>query len=287
MATNQYFNFYQNQPEQDLTEDLVVESIQIYGHNVKYIPRNTGRVDDIFNETRNNTYDDAYEIEMYLQNVEGFEGDGDLLSKFGVEVRDTMNLICSVKRWNTEVGTPEGQTQPQEGDLIYLPMTDHLLEIKFVEDEEVFYQLGKAYIYTFRCEFFEYNQEQTFNTGDANIDDIQTVNEYTIDLTLNTGTGDYIDGESIYQGPDQANATATAEVRSWNNTTQLLRVANISGSFSATSTVTGVTSGAAWTIGAKNELNMVNNTEADNASIESEAADFIDFSENNPFSENF
>jgi len=286
MATNQYFNFYNNTSEQNLTEDLVVESIQIYGHNVKYIPRTTGRIDDIFNETRNNTYDDAYEIEMYLQNVEGFEGDGDLLSKFGVEVRDTMNLICSVKRWKAEVGTPESMTQPQEGDLIYLPMTDHLLEIKFVEDEEVFYQLGKAYIYTFRCEFFEYNQE-AFTTGDADIDDIQTVNEYTIDLTMSSGAGEFIAGESIYQGPDQANATATAEVRSWNNTTQLLRVANISGSFGTTADVTGVTSGAVWTIGTKNELNMVNNAEADNSEIESEAADFIDFSENNPFSENF
>lgn len=286
MATNQYFNFYANSAEQNLTEDLVVESIQIYGHNVKYIPRNTGRVDDIFNETRNNTYDDAYEIEMYLQNVDGFEGDGDLLSKFGVEVRDTMNLICSVKRWDAEVGTPESMSQPQEGDLIYLPMTDHLLEIKFVEDEEVFYQLGKAYIYTFRCEFFEYNQE-AFTTGDADIDDIQTVNEYTIDLTMSSGTGAFVAGESIYQGVSQANATATAEVRSWNATTQLLRVANISGSFSATSDVTGVTSGAIWTIGAKNELNMVNNAEADNEEIETEAADFIDFSENNPFSENF
>lgn len=287
MATNPYFNQYTFTPEQDLTNDLVVESIQIHGHNVKYIPRTEGRIDDIFNESRNNSYDDAYEIEMYLQNVEGFEGDGDLLSKFGVEVRDTMNLICAVSRWDAEVGTPESMTQPQEGDLIYLPLTDHLLEIKYIEDEEVFYQLGKAYIYTFRCEFFEYNQEQSFNTGDADIDDIQTINEYTIDLTLSSGTGDFVNGESIYQGVDQANATATAEVRSWNNSTQLLRVANIAGSFNATSDVTGVTSSAVWTIGAKNELAMVNNAEADNQSIETEAEDFIDFSENNPFSENF
>jgi hypothetical protein len=286
MATNPYFNQYTYTPEQDLTNDLVVESIQIHGHNVRYIPRTTERIDEIFNETRNNSYEDAYEIEMYVQNVEGFQGDGDLLSQFGVEVRDTMNLVCAVSRWDTEVGTPEGLSQPREGDLIYLPVSDTLLEIKFVEDEEVFYQLGKAYIYTFRCEFFEYAQEE-FDTGIADIDDIQTINEYTIDLTLNTGTGDFIAGESIYQGADQANATATAEVRSWNNTTQLLRVANISGSFSATSTITGVTSGAAWTIGAKNELNMVQLETADNQEIQTEADDFIDFTENNPFSENF
>lgn len=286
MATNPYFNQYTYTPEQDLTNDLVVESIQIHGHNVRYIPRTTEFVDEIFNETRNNTYEDAYEIEMYLQNVEGFQGDGDLLSQFGVEVRDTMNLVCAVSRWHTEVGTPEGLEQPREGDLIYLPLTDTLLEIKFVEDEEVFYQLGKAYIYTFRCEFWEYNQEEV-NTGIAEIDDIQTINEYTIDLTLSSGTGDFIAGESIYQGPDQAYATATAEVRSWNNTTQLLRVANIAGSFSATSTITGVTSGAVWTIGAKNELAMVNQVDADNEEIQTEAEDFIDFTENNPFSENF
>ena len=286
MATNQYFNFYNQAAEQSLTNDLVVESIQIYGHDVRYIPRNSGRIDDIFNETRNNTYDDAYEVEMYLQNVEGFEGDGDLLSKFGVEVRDTMNLICSVTRWQTEVGTPEGMTQPEEGDLIYLPMTDHLLEIKFVEDEEVFYQLGKTYIYTFRCEFFEYGQEE-FNTGIADIDDVQTINEYTIDLTLNSGTGDFIVGESIWQGVSQGSATATAEVRSWNNATQLLRVANISGSFNTTLDVNGVTSGAVWPVGTKNELVMVNNAEADNQEIQTEAGGFIDFSENNPFSENF
>jgi len=288
MATNPYFNQFTYVPEQDLTNDLVVESIQIHGHDVKYIPRTTEFIDNIFNETRNNSYDDAVTIEMYLQNVEGFEGDGDLLSKFGVEVRDSMNLICSVTRWNDEVGSATGLTEPREGDLIYLPMTDHLLEIKFVEDEEVFYQLGKTYIYTFRCEFFEYNQEE-FDTGVAEIDDVQTINEYTIDLTLNTGTGDFIAGESIYQGASQANATATAEVRSWNNTTQLLRIANISGQFGTgpTAIVTGVTSSASWSIGAANEIAMVNAPDADNQAVQDEATGFIDFSENNPFSENF
>lgn len=286
MATNPYFNQFTYQPEQDLTNDLVVEAIQIHGHDVRYIKRTTEYIDSLFNETRNNTYETSYEIEMYIKGVDGFQGDGDLLSKFGVEVRDTMELVVAQSRWQEIVGDAEGWTQPREGDLIYLPMTDHLLEIKFVEDEEVFYQLGKTYTYTFKCEFWEYNQEEV-NTGIAEIDDIQTKNEYTIDLTVNSGTGDFIAGETVYQGVDQANATTTAEVRSWNSTTQLLRVANIAGSFSITGEIHGVTSGASWILGAKNEIIMVQQPDADNQILQTEAEGFIDFSENNPFSENF
>ena len=204
MPTNVYFNNFGYAREQDLAEDLSIEAIKIYGHNVKYIPKNVARRDPLFGEDTLATYDDAVELEMYIKNVEGFEGEGDFLSKFGLEIRDSMTFTVARKRFDqarqerltTEVGysylqesantglfgisletaTSDGyaitSNRPTEGDLIWFPMVDKLFEIKFVEHEQVFYQTGRLQTYDLRCELFTYSNER-IDTGDTDIDAIE------------------------------------------------------------------------------------------------------------------
>jgi hypothetical protein len=287
MATNQYFNFFTETNEQGLVNDLVVESIQIYGHDVRYIPRNWTYTDDIFNEVRDVSFTSSFEIEMYLANVQGFEGDGDLLSKFGVEVRDTMNLVVANTRWSSEVGANVDFDKPREGDLIYLPLADALLEIKFVEDEEVFYQLGKAYVWRLSCEFYEQTSGEVIDTGINEIDDVQVAHQYTIQLTMGDGSGTYQVGETVYQGASLADATAQATVTDWNFTDNIITVKDIIGNFSTGATVVGNTSNAIYTLGVKETMVFPDATDSDNLTIQTEFESFADFSESNPFSEDF
>jgi hypothetical protein len=287
MATNQYFNFYTNTEEQSLTNDLVVESLQIYGHDVRYLPREYTHVDDIFNEVKNSSFENEFTIEMYIQGVDGFGGDGDLLSKFGVEIRDTQTFIVANTRFAEEATTANiGYTIPRAGDLIYMPLTGQLMEIKHVEDEEVYYQLGKAYVTRLSTEFFEYSEE-TFETGVPEIDVVETSNQYTIQLTMGSGAGTFAVNEEVYQGTDLANFTAKAEVTDWNPTDLILTVRNINGNFNTGATVNGDTSGASYTLGVKETMVFPESTEADNKVYETNPDSVIDFSEDNPFSEDF
>jgi len=156
-------------------EDLVIESIKIHGMDVKYMPRELVNKDNLFGEDTLSKFESAYDVEMYIKNVEGFDGEGDLLSRFGLEIRDSMTLTVAKSRFEAEV---TGQSRPNEGDLIYFPLNDKLFEIKFVEHEAVFYQHGKLYIYDLRVELFDYSSE-IINTGNTEIDAIQTT--YSLD----------------------------------------------------------------------------------------------------------
>jgi hypothetical protein len=286
MATNQYFNFYNNVEEQSLTNDLVVESIQIYGADIRYIPRTNAYVDDIFNEVRNSSFEDEFTIEMYVQGVDGFSGDGDLLSKFGVEVRDTQNFVVANSRFEEEAAAAGMSfTKPREGDLLYFPLTDYLLEIKFVEDEEVYYQIGKTYIYRLSTELFEYSGE-TINTGVAEIDDEVSALQYTIQLTLGDGAGDYTIGEEIYQGATLADFTAKAVVSDWNPPSKILTIKTINGNFNTGGTVNGETSTASYVLGVKETMTLPE-ASADNDTFKASADSIIDFTEDNPFSEEY
>ncbi len=178
MAVNSYFTNFSFAAEQNLMEDLVIESIKIHGIDVKYMPRTLVNKDDLYGEDVLSKFENAYDVEMYIKNVEGFEGEGDLLSRFGLEIRDSMTLTVAKSRFETEV---TGQVRPNEGDLIYFPLNDKLFEIKFVEHEAVFYQHGKLYIYDLRVELFDYSSE-IISTGNTEIDGIQS--EYSLD-TLN------------------------------------------------------------------------------------------------------
>lgn len=172
MATNFYFNNFSSSQEQLLIEDLITESIKIYGHDVYYIPRKIRSVDNIFNEDSSSYYDMSYFVEMYIKNVDGFEGDGDFLSKFNLEIRDRVTFTLSRRTFNNEIGSQEAIIRPKEGDLIFFPLNRKIFQIKFVEHESIFYQLGALQTYDLICELFEYSGER-LDTGIPDIDDIQ------------------------------------------------------------------------------------------------------------------
>jgi hypothetical protein len=170
LATSFFFNNFQSSQEQQLIEDLVIESIKIYGHDIKYIKRELQNKDRIYGEDRQTSrYVHALSVEMYIKNVDGFQGEGDFLSKFNLEIRDQITFTVSRSVFSEEIGSPMSVDRPREGDLIYFPLNRKIFEIKFVEHEPIFYQMGALQMYDLKCELFEYNGEM-FNTGDPEID---------------------------------------------------------------------------------------------------------------------
>lgn len=156
--------------EQELIEDLVIESIRIYGVDTWYIPRTISAKDDLLNEDSLSRFEEAYMCEMYVKSVDGFEGEGDFLSKFGLQIRDSMTLTVAMRVFNQEVGAHTEEVRPNEGDLIYFPLNNKIFEVMHVEHEAIFYQMGSLQTYDLRCELFEYSGE-VFATGQDFIDD--------------------------------------------------------------------------------------------------------------------
>ena len=174
MSTNFFFNNFQSSQEQLLIEDLVIESIKIYGLDCFYLPKKLIDKDKIYGEDSLSEYNKAYMVEMYVKNVEGFAGEGDFLSKFNVEIRDQITLTIARRTFENEVQYFEfGYTRPREGDLIFLPLNNKVFQIKFVEHEPVFYQMGALQMYDLKCELFEYSNE-IMNTGFPAIDDLES-----------------------------------------------------------------------------------------------------------------
>ena len=172
MSTNFYFNNFQNSQEQVLIEDLVLESIKIYGHDMFYCPRTLVAKDDIYGEDSLSEYNEAYSIDLYIKSYDSYEGDGSFLSKFNLEIRDQMTLTVSVRNFMNEIGDIAMIARPQEGDLIYIPMVDRIMIVKYVNKNAVFYQMGSIQMYDLTCEIFEYSSE-SLNTGIAAIDSIE------------------------------------------------------------------------------------------------------------------
>jgi len=169
MPTNHYINNHGSSPEQNLIHDLLIESIKFYGMDVHWLPRiSSVSADQILGEDTLSSYSVNHMIEMYVKNVEGFEGQGDFLSKFGLDIRDQITFTLSIRRFEQ---LDSGYKRPREGDLIYFPMNKKLFEIQFVEHESLFYPTGTLPVYDLRCELFAYNQ-QTINTGIDEIDQI-------------------------------------------------------------------------------------------------------------------
>ncbi len=155
--------------EQRLIEDLIIESIRIYGIDAWYMPRTFGALDDLLNEDDLPIYNSAFMVEMYVKNVEGFQGDGDFLSKFGLQIRDSMTLTIAMRKFTEEVGMHIEEIRPKEGDLIYFPLNRKIFEVKHVEHEAIFYQMGSLQTYDLRVELYEYSNER-FQTGVEEID---------------------------------------------------------------------------------------------------------------------
>jgi len=285
MPTNLYFNNTTSSAEQELINDLTSEVIKIHGMDVFYIPRTVVKEDLLLGEDVLSAFSTAFEIEMYLKTVEGFGGEGDLVTKFGLDVRDEVIFTVHKDRFNLATD----MDKPLEGDLVFLPMSKGLFEIKFVEHEQPFYQAGKNYSFDITCELYQYSQEQ-LETGIADIDDIEKEQGYTIDLVMTAGgSGTFTDDEVIYQGTS-GSRTFEGTVVSWNAVTRTLRLNDITGSLAAVAT-TGVTSGAVWSLSSttdstgKADLDQVLPTDpnADNLEFEIEADSVLDFTESNPF----
>lgn len=181
MSTNFYFNNFQNSQEQLLIEDLVLESIKIYGHDMFYCPRTLIAKDDIYGEDSLSEYNASYAIDLYIKSYDSYEGDGSFLSKFNLEIRDQMTLTVSVRNFMNEIGDIALIARPQEGDLIYIPMVDRIMIIKYVNKNAVFYQMGAIQMYDLTCEIFEYSSE-SLNTGIAAIDNIEQ--QHSLDMGI-------------------------------------------------------------------------------------------------------
>lgn len=187
MPTSVFFNNYNNFNEQNLIDDLVIESIRIYGIDLIYITRSLGAVDQILNEDDLPAYDQTFEFEAYIKNVDGFEGEGDFLSKFGLQIRDSITFTVANRTFQKHVTKERfDKVRPLEGDVIYFPLNEKMFEIKHVEHESVFYQMGTLQVYDMKCELIEYSG-QRFTTGRFDIDNyFNSIN--TEILTSNTNT---------------------------------------------------------------------------------------------------
>ena len=219
MPTNFYFqqgDTAGTSSEQLLVEDLVIESIKIYGHDVYYLPRTFVTRDEIFDEDALSEFKESFPLEMYLENVNGYDGEGELFQRFGLEVRDQATFVLPRRRWDQLVdysgGTfVQGGSRPMEGDMLFFPKTNSLFEIKMVEFQDPFYQLGKLYTFKLICELAEYSSER-INTGRAEIDRIEddnSVDTYLYQLLLEDGNMLKLEDEGYFITEDFAIKPAT------------------------------------------------------------------------------
>jgi len=313
MPRNVYFS-QAVRSEQNLYEDLVIESLKIFGQDVYYIPRTLVNRDSILNEDPASNFDDAYLMEAYIENVDGFEGAGDLYQKFGLEIRDEASFVISRKAWNNMIGGYESQIRPQEGDLLFLPMTNSFFEITFVEHDKPFYQLSNLPVYKLTCSLFEYNDEK-FETGLDVIDDTMGAEAYLVGMDVSvTAAAHFEQGEVITQTLVDADGDTPAinvfgtvqTIVKTSDTVATLGVSNV-GVTGASDYRQFVVSGTKGLVGAEstntcyitkvydigdNDTDnfMATDGDAQNIAFETFTDNFLDFTETNPFgdpSENF
>lgn len=277
-----YFQNYGNAVESTLIADLYEEAIYMQGFSGYYIPNtNAAARDLIYGDDPLKSFDDAYKLDMYLVNTMDFGDEADFFSKFGLEVRNNIKLQFASKEFLKR--TLNKFKRPQEGDLVFIPFmkdTGELFEIKFVNTSKDLYTLGrtKPYYYELSLEPFKYNDE-SLNTGIDTIDSIEALESHKTILDLQTGTGQFTVGETIYQGT-LASHVASGEVVAWDPVGTMLTVMNIAGNFNANSGLTVVGTSAAYTLIVIDDSSL--EKQFDNKPLEDEAVEFIQ-SDNNPF----
>jgi hypothetical protein len=205
MPTNVYFDTG-TKPEQALYEDLIIEQLRIYGQDVYYIPRKLAGTDDIFGEDIGSSFEDAYLIEMYMETIDGYEGEKELMSKFGLDIQDDATFVVARRRWEQFVSIDNNlivSSRPNEGDLIYFPKASKLFEITFVDHDDPFYQVHNLPTYKLKCKTFEYGSE-AIDTGIAEIDEIEDDNSLDMlshQMTLEAEVGSIL-LENAVEGAD-------------------------------------------------------------------------------------
>ncbi|AIX23997.1 head closure Hc2 [Synechococcus phage ACG-2014j] len=216
MPTSPYFPTYYSghSGEQGLAQDLVDEQIKLFGTDIYYIPR-IALKDNTLNEVRYSKYQEHFQIEMLLQNVMGFGDNAEFISKFGLRITDEIIFRVSTRRWDEEVAdhnpTITVESRPNEGDLLYFPLTKDIYEIKFVGKEEPFFQFGKIQFYAITAEIYEIGSDD-FDTGVEEIDDVEEIFANSIKLFMDPGgSGDFTVGEEIVGDEFLAKATGTTD----------------------------------------------------------------------------
>ena len=289
--------------EQNLYEDLIIESLKIFGQDVYYIPRTLVSRDNILGEDAASKFDDAYLIEAYIENTDGFEGAGDLYQKFGLEIRDEATFIISRRQWQNLVGIWNNVVEtnkPQEGDLIFLPMSNSFFEISFVEDEQPFYQLSNLPVYKMQCSLFEYNEED-FETGLDVIDVVQGQQSYQIGMDITVSGGNHFkQGETVTQIISTNPAISVyGEIQTLTKTSDIAATISLSniGVTGSTEARDFVVSNTLGLVGSEStntcyitsindvadEESFPSDDQAQNYAFEIEADGFLDFTETNPF----
>lgn len=301
MPRNTYFS-QTVRSEQNLYEDLIIESLKIYGQEVYYLPRTIVNQDDVLGEDVASKFDDALIIEAYIENTDGFEGTGDLYSKFGLEIRDEATFIISRRQWQKLVGfwaNGSDQDKPYSGDLIYLPLSNSMFEIMEAEEEQPFYQLSNLPVYKLRCALYEANDED-FDTNIREIDELEQINSQqtylelaiTEDETFNLGeivtqtlsTDPLIEVYGTVQKIDYVseivNNITVSNIGSNQDTETLfvesdtLMLVGANNSYEAEITKIG---------GVSDEGFLDSDQDAKNTALELEADSILDFTESNPF----
>ena len=297
-TTNVYFS-HGTRNEQYLVEDLIIESLRMYGNEVMYIPRTLVSKDEILGEDRLSKFTSSFPIEMYFENVDSFAGQGAFIQKFGLMMEQTATLVVARRRWNQFVGrygVTIIPTRPNEGDLIYFPLSKGLFEIKFVAHQDPFYQLGKLYVYKLQVELFQYASE-AIDTGNKDIDVFESLKTLNINPTRNihgevgtitlTNPGiNYTTTPTItFTSSSGTGASATATIANG-------RVTNLTltsgGTGYSTAPVLSFVGGGGTGATAVSTI-IVNNDNAaesfgDNTKFKTEASEIL-FNANNPFGE--
>lgn len=270
--------------EQSLVQNLIDEQIKLFGSDVYYLPRKLF-IDKAISDIVYSEFKTQYMIEMLLINVEGFGSPSEFISKFGLRVTDEVTFVVSSNRWSqifnnfADITAVDGR--PNEGDLIYFPLTENVYEIKFVERLQPFYQLGKLYYYTMTAELYEAGDDK-FETGIEDIDEIEEIFAVSSNIQMSTTqTGEYTQGEIVTGSLSGVNA----EVSYWNRNDDVLVVINRTGNFNPAEKLLGDQSGANRNIVSIDNLSIDNVEYADNKYIEEDADDILDFEEKNPFGE--
>ena len=289
MAKTTYFR-HGTRNEQMLQQSLVDEFIKMFGQDILYIPRKLIRKDTILNEEVISEFNDSFLTYAYFENYEGFAGNGDILTKFGIRSTDEITLSLSRQMFTDFIAVQmigdegiEVGTRPQEGDLIYFPLTDNLFEIKFVEHESPFYQFGALYTYQIKCELFEYQNE----TAGGDIFDTQEDEGFVVKYYYDAASlsGDLVIGEMVVGSI----TGITAMVNGWNPGERYVELrAPIATAdynvYQIGETLTGQESGFSINISSFDELDM-EDPFAQNIEFENTGDSILDFTEVNPFGE--
>lgn len=288
IAANKLFDTYEHTEEQDMMEDLIIESIGLFGMNMYYLPKDTQNLDYLYGQDTGTTrYSSATEIQMYLKENESFEGQGAFIEQFGMQFEQQTVFTVAMKVFEDKL--PD-MKRPKEGDLLWFPLNKTMFEIQYVEHESIFYQLGKLYTYDLQCELFQFSNE-IFETGIDEIDSygLRIAQGREVQL-MDDGTTDYEIGEWVYQGDSFDEATIVGRVKEWNNEEHIVTLVNLSGTPANNERLIGRDSGAEWTVNIEDvdEFEMDTGEESDNVEFEEEAKEYIsyedkEFDERSPF----